>query len=363
MSPAVARPRARMVLVPALLAILLSGCGTGTAPEAEVRKPTLATAAATPEQAARERVWDGVIEAVNQATLSAQTSGRVTELPFDVNDYVAAGEVVVRFTDVEQQSLSRRAQAQLEAAEAAFREAEADYQRIAGIYERKLVARAQLDQATARRDGARAALDAARAALRDARQQLDYTVIRAPYPGILTERHVEVGESVRPGQPLVSGLSLAKLRVEVDVPQSDIAAIREHGRAAVLLDDGRRVEAERVVVFPYADSATHSFRVRIELPEVETGLHPGMTVKAAFVLGDTERLMLPASALVRRSEITGVYVVGDDHVVLRQLRMGHRFGDRIEVLAGLAPGERYATDPVAAAAWLAEQRLAEPPGG
>jgi RND family efflux transporter MFP subunit len=263
---------------------------------------------------------------------------------------VPAGAVVVRFTDVEQQSSRKRADAQLAAAEAANKNAEADYNRIAEIYARKLVAKADLDQATARRDSSRAALDSARAAVREAGQQVDYTVIRAPYSGIVTQRHVQVGESVRPGQPLISGLSLGQLRVNVNVPQSDIAAIRAHKQAAVILDaaSDRRVVAKNVILFPYADPQTHSFKVRLELPEQETGLNPGMTVKTAFVVGDAERLLVPVSTLVQRSEVSAVYVVDDAGVSLRQLRLGHRFGDRIEVLSGLAAGARVATDPVEA---------------
>lgn len=347
-------------LLPALLAtLLISACGRdeSAAPSSAAGMPALETVVVAPEAAPRERVWDGVVEAVHQATLSAQTGGRVLELPFDVNDYVKAGEVVVRFTDVEQQSGRRRAEAALAAAEAAAREAEAEYARISEVYQRRLVAKAQLDQATARRDGARAALESARAALREAGELVDYTVIRAPYSGILTQRHVEIGETVRPGQPLVSGLSLNRLRVNVDVPQSEVAAIREHGRAAVLLADGRRIEAEKLTIFPFADPATHSFKLRLDLPEVESGLQPGMIAKAAFVLGEAERLRVPQSAVVVRGEVTAVYVVGDDGVVaLRQVRVGHRFDDRVEMLAGLAAGERVALDPVAARGLLAERR-------
>ncbi len=351
-------------LLPALLAtLLISACGRDepAAPSAAAGMPALETVVVASEAAPRERVWDGVVEAVHQATLSAQTGGRVLELPFDVNDYVKAGEVVVRFTDVEQQSGRRRAEAALEAAEAAAREAEAEFARISEVYARRLVAKAQLDQATARRDGARAALESARAALREAGEQVDYTVIRAPYSGILTQRHVEIGETVRPGQPLVSGLSLERLRVNVDVPQSEVAAIREHGRAAVLLADGRRIEAEKLTIFPFADPATHSFKLRLDLPEVESGLQPGMIAKAAFVLGEAERLRVPQSAVVVRGEVTAVYVVDDDGAVgLRQVRVGHRVDDRVEILAGLAAGERVALDPVAARGVVAERRGARP---
>lgn len=338
-------------------ALALVACG-GESPDqsATLAIPELAEQTVLPETAPRERIWDGVVEAVNQATLSAQTGGRVLELPYDVNDYVPAGAVVVRFTAVEQQSGQRRAQAALAAAQAAATEAEANYRRIAGIFEKKLVARAQLDQATAQRDAARAALESARAALREAGEQVDYTVIRAPYSGILTQRHVELGETVRPGQPLVSGLSLNQLRVNVEIPQSDMLAVREYAKASVLLAEGTRLAAERMVVFPFADPATHSFKVRLELPDAETGLQPGMTVKAAFVIGEAERLLVPLSALVRRSEIAGVYVLGERGPQLRQLRLGHRYGERVEVLAGLSAGERIALDPNAARVALAALR-------
>jgi RND family efflux transporter MFP subunit len=163
---------------------------------------------------------------------------------------------------------------------------------------------------------------------------------------------------VRPGQPLISGLSLGQLRLAVDVPQSDVAAIRELKRASVLLgDDGeRRIQATAVTVFPYADPQTHTFKVRVELPEEETGLHPGMTVKVGFAVGSAERLLLPRSALVQRSEVNAVYVVAQQQLSLRQLRLGHRYGDRVEVLAGLTAGEQIATDPLAAAAALVSRR-------
>lgn len=351
----------KRLLPPAFVAVLgLAACGGGTpAPSASTAvAPPVESLLVARENARRERIWDGVIEAVNQATLSAQTGGRVLELPFDVDDYVPAGAVVARFTDVEQQSAQRRAQATLAAAESTAREADADYERIREIYARKLVAKAQLDQATARRDSARAALESARAALRESAEQVDYTVIRAPYSGILTKRHVQVGETVRPGQALVSGISLGELRVEVQVPQSDVAAIRQHRQAAVILDaqGGERLEAKEVVVYPNADPQTHSFRVRLELPARETGLHPGMTVKVAFTVGEAQRLLVPASALLQRSEVRAVYVLDAQGVALRQVRTGHRYGDRIEILAGLAEGERIASDPVATGEWLAKSR-------
>ena len=176
-----------------------------------------ATVASAYEVAPRERVWDGTVEAVNRATVSAQTSGRVAEILYDVDDFVEAGAVIMRFTDTEQRAALGRAEAAAQEAEARFAEADNEHRRIFAMYENGTVAKARYDQAKANFDAAVARLEAARAGVTGAKEQLDYTVVRAPYAGIVSERHVEVGELVRPGEPLMSGLSLEQLRVTVDV--------------------------------------------------------------------------------------------------------------------------------------------------
>lgn len=328
-------------------AVLLAG-GAGAA--ADVPFPV---AKARYEAAPRERVFDGTVEAVNRATVSAQTSGRVAEILYDVNDFVEAGALIMRFTDVEQQAALRQARAALEEAEARFSEAEQEYERVASMFRNETVSRARFEQAQANRDAAGARLEAARSAVATAGEQLGYTEVHAPYAGIVSERHVEVGELVSPGQALMSGLSLESLRVNADVPQSMFAPIREIGRAYVYAGE-RRIAAESLTFSPVADPVTNTFRVRVNLPEASAELFPGMFVKVGFVVGETRRLLVPAAAIVRRSELSAVYVVEGERVVLRQVRLGRRYGDDVEVLAGLDAGERVAVDPVQAGIWLKE---------
>ncbi len=334
-------------------AFLLSGCGK---PQQEQKPaptaPAVQSVKIEPERTPLERQLDGTIEAVNQGTVAAQTAGRVTEILYDVNDFVPAGAVIVKLRATEQRAGLLQAQAALREATARESEAQTRYQRVADMYERKVVPKAMLDEATANRDSAVARLAAARAALDSAQEGVSYTEVRAPYAGIVTKRHVEVGETVAPGTPLMSGLSLQYLRVSVDVPQSVVEQIRRIRKAAVYVDH-RRVEATKLTVFPEATSGSNTFRTRLELPENATDLYPGMFVKVGFVIGEAERLLVPASAIVRRSEVTAVYVVdGQGRATLRQVRLGHRFEDRIEVLAGLAAGERVALDPIEAAKHL-----------
>jgi RND family efflux transporter MFP subunit len=316
------------------------------------------TATAEMARAPLERVYDGTVEAVNRATMSAQTAGRIAEVFFDVDDYVEPGEPIVRFTDVEQQSALRQAKAALEEARARQKQAESEFSRAEGLFESGSSSRREYDQALASRDAAVARTAAARSAVQTTEQQLEYTLVRAPYAGIVTERHVEVGEAVAVGQPLMSGVSLESLRVVINLPQQVAARVREHETAHVLTDEGR-VEAKTVTIFPFAHSASNTFTVRIELPEGQFALYPGMFVKVALVIGDAERLLVPTAALLRRSEVTGVYVVSTDgDVRLRQVRAGNTFDDQTEILAGLGAGERVALDPVRAGIYVKSQAVA-----
>ena len=306
------------------------------------------------EVAPRERIWDGRIEAVNQATVSAQTSGRIAELPFDVNDFVDTGDVLMRFTDTEQRERLARAQAALEEGQARFEQAEQEYARVSSMFENATVSKARFDQAKANRDAAQARLNAARSGVETAKEQFEYTVVRAPYAGIVSKRHVQLGELVSPGQPLISGLSLQSLRVNVDVPQSMFHSVRTIGKAYAYVDD-ERIAAESLTFFPVADSVTNTFRVRVNLPDGAATLYPGMFIKVGFVVGETQRLLVPFEAVVRRSELSAVYVTDGDSVALRQVRLGRRYGETMEVLAGISAGETVAKDPVAAGIWLKEQ--------
>ena len=317
----------------------------------------LAVVSATLQPSKQERVFDAVIEAVHQSTVSAQLVGRVVEINYDVDDFVPKDSVILRFRDSEQRARLQQAKAGLEEAKARLKEANDEYARVKDIYAKKLVAKAELDKAEAGQKAARARLEAAEAKLAEAQEQLGHTVIKAPFAGIVTARHVELGETVGVGQALMTGFSFEHLRATTQIPQAFVNAVREHGQARVIVKEGVSVGAESLRVFPLADESSHAFNVRVNLPQGDHGVYPGMFVKAAFVTGEVERLLVPAVAVVSRSELTGVYVVAEDgRISLRQIRIGRRIGDQVEVLAGLDAGEQVATDPIAAGIELKQQR-------
>lgn len=336
----------------ALLGVLgaLGACGAkpdAPIPPAGSALQTLTVGAAGP---AGGMLWDGVVQAVEQSVLSAQTSGRVVRLPADVDRRVARGELLLALTDVEQRAAVQSAEAQLRAAEAQLVDAAARYQRASELVGRQLISRDDYDRISAAHDSALANRDAAAAQLAQAREQLAYTAVGAPYAGVVAARHVELGETVTPGQPLFTLYAPGELRLEAELPQAEAEQVRAAPAAEVLLPDGRSVGAAKVIVYPSTDPSAHSTTVRVLLPALESPPRPGQTARLRFAAAATAStdIWLPATALVTRGELSAAYVVSEEGIVLRQLRLGRSEAGQVQVVAGLATGERVAVDPLAA---------------
>ena len=314
-------------------------------------------------EVARELKFTGTIEAVNQGTASAQTSGRVIETLVDVGDLVAKDDVILRLRDTQQQANLQTAQAGVNAAQAQFDSAEKEFQRIQEIRSRELVSQSVADNALASRDSARANLEAAKGRLKEAEEQLEFTRIRAPYSGIVLERHVEVGETVNPGTPLYTGMSLERLRVLTDVPQKDINAIRDYRQARIQVAENTiNITADDLTFFGYADPQTSTFRVRADLPSGTEGLYPGMYIAINFQIGVAEALLVPVSAVVQRDEVTAVYIKRDNAIEFRQIKTGREHSAaeqerKLEVLSGLKAGDEIVLNPAAAITWIKNQSV------
>ena len=298
------------------------------------------------ETVPRERSFDGLVEAERRSTVSAQVAARIEELPFDVDDFVERGDIIVRFRDQQASADLRQAEAAAREANARLEESRSNYERIRQLFQQERISKADMDRSNADLQSAQARVESAQGALLGARERYENTVVRAPFSGIVVERHAELGEMATVGTPLMTGLSLEHLRVVVDVPQHDIGALRSGGEAWVDLPGGDSVAADEIRIFPYAEATTHTFRVRLGLAEGEHGIYPGMWVKVRFHTGQEWALPVPASAVVQRSELTAVYVMHEDGTPrLRQVRLGRNLPDgRIAVLAGLEPGDRIVTD-------------------
>lgn len=333
----------------AMLAALELGAGFAAA------ATPLATAPVELRDVTRTYPAEGVIEAVRQSTVAAQTQGRIVALNVDVGDRVRRGDVIARIDPREATQVVASAEAQVAQAEAALANARVNHARTKQLVAQKFVSEAALDKAETDFAAAQAQVAAARASASQARTGRGYTVIAAPFAGVVATRHVELGEMAQPGKPLVTLFDPQDLRAVVTVPQARLAEMRRPIEASIELAAlGERVSARAVTVLPAADARTHTTQVRLDLPDALAGVYPGMFARGYFTLGSAKKLVVPASAVVRRSEVTGAYVVLESGAIrFRQLRVGEAIPDvGVEVLAGLAAGEQVALDPVRALARL-----------
>ncbi len=304
--------------------------------------------------------FDGVVEAVRQTTVAAQVSGAIVELDVKAGERVQAGQTLLRLDARAAEQSASASDAQVQAARAALELAAKDLKRQQQLFQKDYISQAAMERAESAYKSARAQANALLAQAGASRTHSGYHLVRAPFAGVVSEVPVSLGDMAMPGRPLLTLYDPAMLRVTAAVPQSVAAQMPSDPDARVELPGLPAAGAWRrhvkVQVLPTADASTHTVQVRAELPMETDGVAPGMFARLWLPLArgglasGAAPLIVPRDAIVRRAELTGLYVLDpQDKPVLRQVRLGRAMGDRIEILSGLAIGERVVTNPQAAA--------------
>ena len=302
---------------------------------------------ASAEHAQRVEV-EATIEAVRQATLAAQVAGRVVELPVKAGDAVRAGQVLVRVDARSAESALAASRSQVAEADANVANAKRVHERNASLAARNFVSPAAVDQTASAYQAALARREALVANVGTAAIARDWSTIVAPHDSVVGETHVEVGDMATPGRALVTVFDPRDMRAVARVPQATLGRVRLDGARVEVPSLASTIVPLRATVVPVADALTHTTRVRFDLPPTPA-LQPGQYARVLLPTEGASLIAVPESALVRRGEVTAVYVVDGDVARLRQVRTGERLGGgSIEILAGLAAGETIAANPVAA---------------
>lgn len=332
-----------------LAAALLAACSGQPETVGERAAPRLATTAVSRGEIQPTQRWTGIARAAHSAVLNAQTSGIVEQVAAEVGDSVAANDLLLALRDAAQRAGRDQSAAGLRAARAERVDAGKELERVRELVARKLLAPAALDQATARFDAARANLRAAEAALAGAEEALGYTRVSAPYAGVVQARHVEPGEAVQPGQALYSLAAPGLWWIDVSLPASLARTLANGGEIEVQPEQGAPLRASESLLFPGTEAGSQTTTLRVVVQDADGRIHEGDALSVALPLAARPALTVPAASIVRRSEVTGVYVLGaDGFPLLRAVRLGSTQADRVEVLAGLSEGEAVVSEPSAA---------------
>jgi RND family efflux transporter MFP subunit len=304
--------------------------------------------------------YDAVVEAVRQTTLSTQVPGAIVGLHVKAGDQVRAGQELVRIDARAANQNAAASAAQVEAARANMNVSSKEYERQKQLFQKQYISQGALDRAQAQFQAAQAQMQALQAQSDAAQTQSRFFTISAPYAGVVSEVPTTLGDMAMPGRPLVIMYDPAALRVTAAVPSS--ASVPAQQSAPILFEipdvssTAGLQKPSAVQLLPSVDAATHTSQIRLTLPQSLKGVIPGMFARVWLPANGAaqstaqERLYVPSTAVVRRAEMTGIYVINaQGHPVLRQVRLGRAQADRIEVLSGLEKGEKIAADPQAAA--------------
>lgn len=297
---------------------------------------------------------EAVVEAVRQTAIAAQVAGAVVALPVKAGDRVGSGQLLMRLDARAAQQQLAAGEAEVRAAQASLDVATREVERQRQLFEKRYISEGALERAEAQFQATRAQVQAQQAQAGSARTQAGFFAVSAPYAGIVSEVPVSLGDMALPGRLLATVYDPQALRVSAAVPASAWPAQATAAQVWIELA-GQRLVPRALQVLPAADPLTHTVTVRAELP-AGTMARPGQFARLVWAVGaasapaGAQRLSIPLQAVVRRAELTAVYVPGEQGTpVLRQVRLGPVQGDQVEVLAGLRAGDRVVTAPEAAA--------------
>ncbi len=322
----------RLFIAVALL--LPIGCGSK-------EEPTIAIGSAAPQATIQAAVLEiltsqvpirvevtGQVMPIFQAILSSRIQGTIDTLLVREGAQVSKGQLLIQLD-------SRDVQADLARAEAEAENAKAQHDRMKTLYTQDAVSKQEMENATRTYKVAEADRKAVLA-------QLSYTVVKAPFDGMITEKNVEAGELASPGQPLLKMEDSRQLRLETTVAEGDLKFVALGDTIPILIDALGVQPLHGVVsqILPAGDPHTHTFTVKVDLP-ITPGLKSGMFGRLQLDKGVAQTMLVPASVIVERGGLTSVFVVGSDTIGrLRWVKVGRRFDTQIEILSGVNVGER-----------------------
>lgn len=318
--------------------LLLAGCGSK-------EEPTTTVVSAAPQKTIQVVVVEaqatsvpirvevtGQVAPIFQATLSSRIQGTIDKLLVREGSRVSKGQLLIQLD-------SRDLQADLARAHAEVENAKAHLDRMNQLYAQDAVSKQEMENATR-------AYRVAEANRRAVEAQLSYTMVRAPFEGVITEKKVEAGELASPGQPLLKMEDPLHLRLEATVAEGDLKSVSRGDKIPVVIDalGGQALTGLVSQILPAGNPQTHTFMVKVDLPKTP-GLKTGMFGRFQLDKGLTQTILVPSAAVVERGELSSLYVVGSDQTArLRWVKLGRRFEQQVEILSGLNIGERVLVD-------------------
>lgn len=317
------------------LALVAAGCGHGGGHGDKAEPPKLEPASVRVEvvEPGGERSGEdvvGTVESERTAVIEAKVAGTVADVRVRPGERVAAGEVMVLLDAPEVAARRDQALAQ-------YNRAESEFQKFQQLIQSKAISQIDFDRVEGE-------FRRATAALEEAETMVDYTKVSAPFDGIVSRRMADPGSQAAPGRGLLVLEDDSRLQFAAEVPEGLVDTLEIGQPLEVAINVlGAPLTAEVVEISPSANPASRTFLVKAKLPPAE-GLRSGQFGRTRIPLAQSAVLTVPSSAVVRRGQLEMLFIEREGRAAMRLVRSGRVFGERVEIVSGLEPGERVVVE-------------------
>ncbi|MGB5782440.1 MAG: efflux RND transporter periplasmic adaptor subunit [Eudoraea sp.] len=288
----------------------------------------------------------GTIEAVKSANLSTRIMGHVDKIHVRIGDKVTKGQLLLSINNTELSAKLAQVNAGIAEATAAYNNSEKDLKRFTALFNENSASQKELDDITANFNMAKARLEGARQMKNEVNAQFSYADIRAPFTGVVTNKFINPGDMANPGKPLLEVEAPGKYQVLTLVPESEITKIKQGMEVQVSLNTlNENIPGEVIEVSSSSKNTGGQYHVKVSLSETSAPILSGMYATVKFpIAGDNQSraTLIPLEAVVQKGQLSGVYTVSETNTaLLRWLRLGRTYGDKVEVLSGLTADESF----------------------
>ncbi len=332
---------AAIIIVFILARVIINRSSTQVAGPAHLKTVVAQTVARTQKQPTL--VLTGSIEAAQEAVVSSKVAGRVASVAVDNGDAVSAGQTLFQLDDSDYRNALTISQAALAKAQASLESARNDYKRSKSLFDASALSAKDLEGAQTALDVAQADAGSAGAAVESASDSLQNTSVSSPISGVAADCSVKIGQFLSPGTALLKVEGISTVRAVVNVEQNDLAAIKTGLAAKVTTDaySGHTFDGTVEAINPVAGASTRVFETKIRVANSDQLLRPGMFVKVEIETGaPVSVIAVPQNAVVSNAGLYYVFLLEGGRVKRQQVQAGQVMGQLVEVISGLAEGQK-----------------------
>ncbi len=334
--------------------VFLTACTSGEKKSETSQKavPPIAVTMALPSgnEAGSSNI-SGQVESSQTANISTRVMGYITKLTVKVGDHVNAGQLIASISNNDMIAKRSQVDASITEAEAALKNAQKDYDRFTTLYKQQSATAKELDNVTLQYNAMKAKVESAKQMRNEVNAMLAYTSLTAPFAGTVTQKFADAGNMANPGMPIVTIEQSGTYQISASVPETEISQVKTGESVNVTIRSVERTFTGKITqINPSSQFTGGQYLIKISIPDNEKkGLYAGMyanigihTTSKSTLHSAGNAVLVPVSAIVNKEQLTGLYTISSNNTaLLRWVRLGKVYGDKIEVISGLDKNESF----------------------